>query len=427
MPSTRTNVKRVRPIDSIWFRLRSSLVVLSLGLATCWMFLVAAKAQINPSTNISHIPRVIVVGVNGMEWDVIRPLLMRGQLPNLASVIRRGAYGKLRTLSAPNCPKIYSAIATGVSPELNGITGFTVGGMTANTKMLKAEPLWSLLSKHGITVGMANVPATFPVMPVNGYMISGMLTRGKGCPDGILCSPKLSEVEGGDAAYPNQIASDIETNVGDVNLDCLRMPDAQDLKGNESQLVGKWLVEVQRIRAQQTKLFEYLLTHHPTDFTMFVQSCEDRSGHWLYPIQPHNVGFDQKISSVALDAFPDQYRAFDKVLGTILSHVDDNTFFFILSDHGIKPLREFEEDPHMHMDHGGAAPIIAKHDFVDGDDVPGVFIAMGPNIKHGLRLIGFQASVLDIAPTILYLYGMTPPQNMEGRALSEIFEDAKRR
>jgi hypothetical protein len=37
---------------------------------------------------------------------------------------------------------------------------------------------WSVLSKNGIAVGMANVPATFPVMHVNGYMISGMLTRG---------------------------------------------------------------------------------------------------------------------------------------------------------------------------------------------------------------------------------------------------------
>jgi predicted AlkP superfamily phosphohydrolase/phosphomutase len=45
--------------------------------------------------------------------------------------------------------------------------------------MLKEEPIWSVLSRNDLTVGMANVAATFPVMPVNGYMISGMLTRGK--------------------------------------------------------------------------------------------------------------------------------------------------------------------------------------------------------------------------------------------------------
>src|SRR5436190_9933800 len=37
---------------------------------------------------------------------------------------------------------------------------------------------------------------------------------------------------------------------------------------------------------------------------------------------------------------------------SILKHVDENTYLIIFSDHGIKPLREFEEkDPHAHMDH----------------------------------------------------------------------------
>jgi len=71
-------------------------------------------------------PHVIVIGVNGMEWDIIRPLLLKGELPNFAEVIQRGVYGKMRTLSAPNCPKVYSAIATSTPPEENGITGFVV-------------------------------------------------------------------------------------------------------------------------------------------------------------------------------------------------------------------------------------------------------------------------------------------------------------
>src|SRR3981189_2164934 len=71
-------------------------------------------------------PHVIVVGVNGMEWDIIRPLLMKGEMPSLASVIQRGVYGKMRTLPAPNCPKVYTTIATSTPPEENGITGFMV-------------------------------------------------------------------------------------------------------------------------------------------------------------------------------------------------------------------------------------------------------------------------------------------------------------
>ena len=40
------------------------------------------------------------------------------------------------------------------------------------------------------------------------------------------------------------------------------------------------------------------------------------------------------------------------MLGVVLKQVDVNTYVIIVSDHGIKPLREFEEtDPHAHMDH----------------------------------------------------------------------------
>jgi predicted AlkP superfamily phosphohydrolase/phosphomutase len=169
-------------------------------------------------------PRVVVVGVNGMELDVIRPLLLKGDLPNLAKVIKNGAHGKLRTVDAPNCPRVYSTMFTSTKPEEHGVTGFLVGGITASTNMLKEEPFWSVLSKNGVTVGMANVPATFPVLPVNGYMISGMLTRGKNCEDGILCAPKLSEVEGGDAVYPVAMKVELLKNVGDFYIDCERMP-----------------------------------------------------------------------------------------------------------------------------------------------------------------------------------------------------------
>lgn len=369
-------------------------------------------------------PHVLVIGVNGMEMDIIRPLLLQGKMPNLDRIIQHGVYGKLRTLSAPNCPKVYTAVATSTPPELNGITGFLVGGQTANTNMLKEEPLWSILSKNKVTVGMANVPATFPVMPVNGYMISGMLTRGKNCEDGVLCAPKLTDVEGGDAVYPKSMVKELLDNVGNFYIDCARMPGADELKGQEAKVVNEWLARVDEIRSEQAKLFEYLLTKHPTDFTMLVQSCEDRVGHWLYPIQPFNAGYNPKINSVRVDAFPSQYVALDKVLGRILAHTDENTYVFIISDHGIKPLREFEEkDPHAHMDHEKTTPVIAKHDFADGDDVPGSFFAMGPGIKNDFRLMGFPVSVFDIAPTILHIYGIEKPKQMQGRVLTEIFAD----
>jgi predicted AlkP superfamily phosphohydrolase/phosphomutase len=169
-------------------------------------------------------------------------------------VIKNGAHGKLRTVNAPNCPRVYSTIFTSTQPEEHGVTGFLVGGITANTNMLKQEPIWSVLPKKGITVGMANVPATFPVMPVNGYIISGMLTRGKNWEDGVLCAPKLSEVEGGDAVYLVAMKDELLKKVGDFYIDCERMPSAEQLNSRETEVIDAWLKKVHLIRDQQTQL-----------------------------------------------------------------------------------------------------------------------------------------------------------------------------
>ena len=238
----------------------------------------------------------------------------------------------------------------------------------------------------------------------------------------MLCSPKLSEVQDGDAVFPKMLAREIINDLGDIPIDCSRMPGETELRGHEAETVNRWLENVSQIRAQQQRLFDYLLTKQPTEFTFFVQSCEDRVGHWLYPIQPHNVGYNPSIHSLRVDAFPNQYREFDKVLGTILKHVDTDTTLIILSDHGIKPLREVESHG-AHRDHAGTTPVIAKHDFEDGDDVPGLFIAMGPGIKHDVRIMGLGMSVYDLAPTILHIYALPPLPSMKGRILTEIFEE----
>jgi len=51
----------------------------------------------------------------------------------------------------------------------------------------------------------------------------------------------------------------------------------------------------------------------------------------------------------------------------------------------------------------------------------GIFMAYGPDIKkEGLRLAGLK--IYDIAPTILHIFGLPIPEDMDGRALTEIFK-----
>lgn len=55
--------------------------------------------------------------------------------------------------------------------------------------------------------------------------------------------------------------------------------------------------------------------------------------------------------------------------------------------------------------------------------IDGVFIARGPGIKPGHRLE--KATIFDVAPTVLRVFGIPHQQEMDGKALEEIFsEDA---
>jgi arylsulfatase A-like enzyme len=49
----------------------------------------------------------------------------------------------------------------------------------------------------------------------------------------------------------------------------------------------------------------------------------------------------------------------------------------------------------------------------------GIFMAKGPNIKMGETID--EASIMDLAPTILYLMGFKVPDDMDGKVLTEIF------
>jgi len=51
----------------------------------------------------------------------------------------------------------------------------------------------------------------------------------------------------------------------------------------------------------------------------------------------------------------------------------------------------------------------------------GIFIAFGKDIKNGFEIEG--ARILDVAPTVLHIFGAPIPEDMDGRVLTEIFRD----
>ena len=65
--------------------------------------------------------------------------------------------------------------------------------------------------------------------------------------------------------------------------------------------------------------------------------------------------------------------------------------------------------------------IIGKTNRTGDHRLDGIFIASGPEIKKN-EIIS-NAEIIDIAPTILYMFGIPIPRDMDGRVLKEIFKE----
>jgi arylsulfatase A-like enzyme len=60
-------------------------------------------------------------------------------------------------------------------------------------------------------------------------------------------------------------------------------------------------------------------------------------------------------------------------------------------------------------------------EFAGSHRLDGVLIASGGPIRRGAKPI--SARITDIAPTVLHLMGAPIPTDMDGRVLSEVFEE----
>ena len=122
--------------------------------------------------------RILIVGLDGADWQIAQPLIERGLLPNLESLRRRGAWGNIKTLTPVLSPLIWTSIATGVKADRHGVLDFlVVDGRTGqrvpvNSRYRKVRALWNIFSDAGRDVDFVAWWATWPSEEMNGHQIS---------------------------------------------------------------------------------------------------------------------------------------------------------------------------------------------------------------------------------------------------------------
>jgi tetratricopeptide (TPR) repeat protein len=125
--------------------------------------------------------RVVVVGLDGADWQLLDRYRAAGAMPELDRLVREGRSGVLRSLVPPLSPLVWTTIATGVSPLQHRILDFTRFNPASGQREpitsdeRRAKAIWEMAGESGRDVAVFGLWATHPAEPVRGLMISDRL------------------------------------------------------------------------------------------------------------------------------------------------------------------------------------------------------------------------------------------------------------
>jgi len=404
-----------------------------------FVLLVALAASCSSSTPAPS--RILLVGVDGLEWDVMGPMLRAGELPNLARLMSRGAYGRLRTIDPTVSPVVWTSIATAKPRELHGIGGFAWRD-SANRRHLfrstdrRCKAFWNILTEAGRTCHVVGWWITYPAEKIRGTMVSQYATSeqvfdvwkgtivpgvaGQTYPPELMeeLEPILAEVGRESDATASEVFGDLDPNV---------------LDGGE-RVLASMLLEQSRwsLRADEiyARVAEHLLrTRDDWDLFAVYFGLPDVIGHrfWRY-YRPSEFAYrpSRRAQSSFEDLIPRCYRRFDEILGSLLALVGDDVTVIVISDHG---MHSFQTDKNFARVADLEVENLNSGHHFPAATAPGVLLAAGPPIVAGpgFRAAEFDASRLPIVgsvarilPTLLELLGVPGGRDMRADPIGEI-------
>ncbi len=270
------------------------------------------------------INKVLVIGLDGVPLSLIEGWAKEGLLPTFQQVIEGGATGLLKSTVPPTSGPSWSSFMTGKNPGKTGIYDFLYrreGGYIfppVNANRRDGKSLWRLLSEEGKRVGVVNVPMSYPVEEVNGFLISGWMT------------PYSAR----DFIYPPELHRELEEVVGNYRI--------YPTETFAEERKESFFEACDSLLDLRTKTALYLMDRQPWDFFMNVFFDTDRVlhqlWHYLDPDHPWRRGGDKEDKSGPVKRY---FQQVDRAVGEILSRADDDTLVFIMSDHGMGPAHNF--------------------------------------------------------------------------------------
>jgi len=264
----------------------------------------------------------LLVGIDGAAPDLIEKWVGEGVLPNMAKIIERGVFGRLKSTMPASSATAWTSAVTGVNPGKHGIFEFVYyDGYTrkpVNSTQRKAKAIWQLLNDRNRTVGILNVPMTFPPEKVDGFMVSGLMA-------GLDT----------EFTYPKSLRNDLVASGYRIDIAYERW--ASMILGIEKNLYSV-VEDVLAMIEKRKETALRLKDEFRPDFFMVVFAAPDRIQHQFWKYMNHadyslNPSEVEGLGTVVRTV----YQKIDDALGEMLSKVDENTNVIIFSDHGFGP------------------------------------------------------------------------------------------
>ncbi|MFH1314202.1 MAG: alkaline phosphatase family protein [Candidatus Eisenbacteria bacterium] len=254
--------------------------------------------------------KTFILAVDGGTFDVIRPLVKRGKLPNMGRLMKQGSWGKLHSTIHPITPAAWTSFMTGVNPGRHGVYDFVAPepsgyGFRLTTALnCREETFWSYLSRHGKRVIAVNLPFTYPPERVNGLMISGL--------DAPMARREI--------ASPPEVYDTLVGQFGEYIMDWT-MPVGRRFN------LARYKENLWRTLEFRYESGRYLLSNYPWDCFMLVFNSTDHVQHIFWQAEPE-----------ARSIIEETYQRVDGYLGKFLEELDNDTTVLIVSDHGAGPI-----------------------------------------------------------------------------------------
>jgi len=263
--------------------------------------------------------RVLIIGLDGATWNIIKPLVDEGKLPTFRELMSNGVWGKLESTIPPVTGPSWVSFATGMNPGKTGVFDFLVREEKSmkltpiNSKVIQGRTFWDKLSSEGYKVGIVNFPMLYPPYNINGFMVSGV-----GSP------------EDGNITFPRELKDEIDEVTGGYEI----VVDYHNEKYNDENL---FLKDLNRVLDKRVRALDYLLKQKNWDLFLVVFSCTDWLQHLMWKhLDPSSPSYNSTKSKRYRQQFAKIWRKIGKFLNSMISLVEDANVL-IISDHGFGP------------------------------------------------------------------------------------------